>query len=307
MHFSKVFCVGLNKTGTTSLHDAFVGAGLRSRHGPKWTYWSQISGHPSLHESDAFSDGECACLPLLTATFPDAGFVLNTRPLRSWLVSRHLAVERSRRVARYFGRRFVGQGRAWHVGEGLFLHNGRSDLARWIRIRNSYHAHVLRFFEGDERLLVLDLEVEGQQGWRRLEGFLGLELPARPRSNDAGSSTVTGRLAEAIRAELPARAASTAAVDRFLVAAALADEADNDRVIDRPGWLLPPSPADRILSTLPALEGPHRRLLAAACRHRAARRTVHGRLLADQLLRAVRCRRDASRFVAVHRFASASR
>ena len=81
----KIFCVGRNKTGTTSLHHMFLAAGLKSYHGKDWMKKS-FRRH---HEFDAFSDGmiENEELQRLSNN-QTAKFSLNTRPLHSWLVSR---------------------------------------------------------------------------------------------------------------------------------------------------------------------------------------------------------------------------
>ena len=48
----KVFCVGFNKTGTTTLHRIFAQLGLRSAHNPRWTDWSFTRNTPATLNRD---------------------------------------------------------------------------------------------------------------------------------------------------------------------------------------------------------------------------------------------------------------
>jgi len=76
--WNKLFCIGLNKTGTTSLHFAFQKLGLRSFHGG--TFDSRI---------DAFSDGRYyKNFKEYDCDNPNSKFILNTRNLRDWIISR---------------------------------------------------------------------------------------------------------------------------------------------------------------------------------------------------------------------------
>ena len=94
--YPKVFCIGFNKTGTTTLHRILQDQlSYRSAHKPRWTDWSITRNRPELDQFDAFSDGGCASIKNLDELYPEAIFVLNTRPLRHWVLSRYKAVERS--------------------------------------------------------------------------------------------------------------------------------------------------------------------------------------------------------------------
>ncbi len=76
--FSKVFCIGFNKTGTSSMHRLFTELGLRSFHG----YYSHIPvTDPLYREFDCFSDGDQHDYALLDRTFPGSRFIITTRRL----------------------------------------------------------------------------------------------------------------------------------------------------------------------------------------------------------------------------------
>lgn len=96
----KTFCVGLHKSGTTSLHAFFTMLKFRSTHTTVWSRMPLPVGTLSRH--DAFSDGgghfwdetlEFGSnheLRALRAMFPDCRFVLQYRPMRPWLISKML-------------------------------------------------------------------------------------------------------------------------------------------------------------------------------------------------------------------------
>lgn len=122
----KVFVIGHARTGTTSFHNAFQAANIKSRHG---------AGNWHLATHDAFSDrGDYRPLDLYRAYFPNATFILNTRPLGPWLRST-----------------------LWQKGRSLSERN----LINIIHRRNRYFANVINEFKGDERLLVVDITRPG--------------------------------------------------------------------------------------------------------------------------------------------------
>lgn len=128
--FNKVFCVGFNKTGTKSLHALFLELGLRSYHGEGWR--DGLSCAALLADNDAFLDDT---IPLdfaaLDAKFPDSRFVLHTRPLEDWLISRLRHIDRNRANPNY--------NRTW-------LRSDDETLATWVQQRQNYHCEVLNYF-----------------------------------------------------------------------------------------------------------------------------------------------------------------
>ena len=166
-----IFCIGLNKTGTISLHHALEVLGYRSLHwgGPetgKIIQATAASGRPlvdDLDEYDAFSD--LAILSkqyqLLDSQYPGSKFILSTRPIEGWLQSREAHVLRNQERAR--------------TGEytGNFL---EVDLDAWRVEFEEHHRNVQEYFKGrDEDLLVFRI-TEGD-GWEKLCPFLGVEVP----------------------------------------------------------------------------------------------------------------------------------
>lgn len=89
----KIFCIGFNKTGTTSLHHFFLKNKLKSTHNTSW--WNYTKKE-QFNSYDVYTDGyeryenkrKFPDLKFLKKTFSDCKFILNTRDLDKWLLSR---------------------------------------------------------------------------------------------------------------------------------------------------------------------------------------------------------------------------
>ena len=195
----KVFCVGFSKSGTTTLH-RILGDQLcyRSAHDPGWTDWSITRNRYRLDQFEAFTDGECASIRNLDDLYPDALFVLNTRPLKHWVLSRHKAVERSRSAVRWALTKYVPLGLVARIINRWVLDNRERAVMRWIRIRNSYHRHVIRYFS-DRKGKLLVINIEEADFPMQLARFLGAEgSVASTLMNRDGDDTMTGTILDAV-------------------------------------------------------------------------------------------------------------
>ncbi|MFZ6004067.1 MAG: sulfotransferase [Actinomycetota bacterium] len=169
-----VFGIGLNKTGTISLHEALETLGYRSLHwgGPA----SRVAVERALREGaplltylgdyNAFSDIQrlSVSFDLLDEQYPGSRFVLTTRSLEGWLDSRRRHVERNRlRI---------------ETGEydGTFL---EVDLEAWTSLYREHHERVRAYFrDRPNDLLVMD--ITAGDDYQALCPFLGLPEPATP-------------------------------------------------------------------------------------------------------------------------------
>ena len=170
----RVFCIGLNKTGTSSFHAAMEILGLKSLHwgGPAVRHTVEAAlaeGHPLLSgldpAIDAFSDVEPVTknFDVLDEQYPRSRFVLTTRPVDEWIDSRRRHVERN------VARRQAGE------YKGNFL---VADEGRW---RGEWHCHVdraRRYFAGRAEFLEVDLTAG--EGWAPLCKLLDLAEPSVP-------------------------------------------------------------------------------------------------------------------------------
>ncbi len=168
-----VFGIGLNKTGTISLHEALTTLGYRSLHwgGPEVRLRIEAArdeGRPLVSdfpEYDAFSDiwRLSENFGLLDAQYPGSRFVLTTRPLDAWLTSRRLHVERNR----------IRRDEGTYTGDFLEI-----DPQAWTEEYEGHHARVVAYFAGRPDLLVMD--ITAGDGYDLLCPFLGAPVPDGP-------------------------------------------------------------------------------------------------------------------------------
>lgn len=303
----KVFCVGFNKSGTTTLHRVFADQlGMRSAHNPRWTDWSVARMTDPLDRHQVYSDGGCASVRNLDELYPDALFILNTRPLRNWVLSRHKAVERSRAAVRWFLSRYVPLGWLARVLNRVIMDNGPRAMARWVAIRNAYHRHVLEYFDGrEDKLLVLD--IENDDAYERLTRFLGTPAKVQPPvANADGQGSTTNVILNAIGKRM-AREQSTAVVQAFFEVPELAPHADCLTYFESGTYRLGRSASDVVLVLLPFLRVPFRWTYRAAVGQRAGARSFFAKWFWDLFIRFFRSERDMDHFTTVTRTASGSK
>eukprot|EP00899_Mesostigma_viride_P018062 jgi/Mesvir1/26257/Mv01620-RA.1 len=129
----RVFCVGFNKTGTRTLARLLGELGKRCCHDFSWAYQTRRHNATYFEQSacSSFADGYWINYAWLAHTFPGSAFVLNTRPLESWLISRHAHVESNH---------------AHSKPANQHARNTPDDVCDWIRSRERTHRDILRFF-----------------------------------------------------------------------------------------------------------------------------------------------------------------
>ncbi len=175
-HRPLVFGIGLNKTGTRSLHDALEALGYTPLHwgGPASRLAverAEAEGAPLLSHLagyDAFSDilALSERFDVLDEQYPHSRFILTTRRVEAWLSSRRRHVERNQ-VEAAAGR---------YRGTFLVI-----DEDAWRAERAEHHARVRAHFAGrPDALLELDIERDGERGWDLLCPFLGVAVPDLP-------------------------------------------------------------------------------------------------------------------------------
>ena len=299
MRRPKVFCVGFNKTGTTTLH-WILGDQLsyRSAHKPGWTDWSITKNRHRLDEFDAFSDGGCASIRNLDDLYPEALFVLNTRPLKHWVLSRHKAVERSRAAVRWALTKYIPLGFVARIINRWVLDNREQAVMRWIRIRNSYHEHVIRYFsDRGGKLLVVNIE-EDDLG-SQLARFLGADgSPAPTLANRDGHDTMTRTILDSI-GEKVAKQTSDQDIEAFFTSRGLEQHGDNLTFFESPSSGLSRSASDYLLIILPFLKPPFRWIYTVLVGARSRARSVLTKWVVDSLIRFFRSESDMHYFTPV--------
>jgi hypothetical protein len=170
----RVFGIGLNKTATSSFHEAMTILGLTSLHwgGPpvrRLVEAALAEGRPLLSDLDphidAFSDVEPLYrnFELLDEQYPGSRFVLTVRPVEGWLDSRRRHVERNIR------RQQAGE------YDGAFL---VVDEEGWRQDWEQHVDRVHRYFGAREDFLEIDLTLGG--AWAPLCRLLSVPEPDAP-------------------------------------------------------------------------------------------------------------------------------
>jgi hypothetical protein len=169
----KIFCIGLNKTGTISLHQALTTLGFSSLH------WGGQESRQAVERAiredeplleylgdfDAYSDIQRLSVnfELLDRQYPGSRFILTTRDIEQWLDSRRRHVLRNR------------ERKARGEYDGTFL---EIEPDRWRAQFLDHHHRVEEYFRGRDDLLVM--RVTAGDGYDVLCPFLGVPTPPEP-------------------------------------------------------------------------------------------------------------------------------
>jgi Sulfotransferase domain len=188
---SKIFGIGLSRTGTTSLNSALELLGLRSVHFPcDPRTRREIEGYLSnggrrlrlsvLRRCDGLTDTPvCATFEGLDAAYPGSRFVLTVRSDReAWL--RSCEAYWARAIDPFLRQQPDDPYAVYIAAIGRALYGSAEfDPERFSRAYDAYQERVERHFRGREQdLLVLDLF--SGQGWPQLCAFLDRPVPGEP-------------------------------------------------------------------------------------------------------------------------------
>lgn len=186
-HDGRVFGVGLNKTGTTSLAGALDALGYRTLHHGTTLHPAkrvQTGFERALAEGadpfryvrglkrfSAFLDIRAVerNFSYFDERVPGSKFILHTRDIDDWLRSREKHVERNRASGE----------RGWQ----------RIDIDAWKRLWHEHHDAVRSHFTGRPADL-LEIDVTQRDAWEKLAPFLGCPIPESPfpMLNSAGQA-----------------------------------------------------------------------------------------------------------------------
>jgi hypothetical protein len=180
---TRIFCVGMHKTATCSLHKALGILGYDSAHW-KTAHWAKkiwreirtIGRSLTLEKHYALGDLPIPALfRQLDKAYPGSKFILTVRKDEHWVES----------VRKHWDPRFNKWRSAWDTDP--FSHQihqaiyGRKDFDRetFLRVYREHNAAVMDYFKdrpGD--MLIMDMTVG--DGWEKLCGFLGRPIPTEP-------------------------------------------------------------------------------------------------------------------------------
>jgi hypothetical protein len=185
---SKVFCIGLPRTATSSLAEALKAHKVSTVHFPFALYEKGIDA-PVVSSYTAFVDTPVPLLYQdLDRHWSNAKFILTVRDKSSWL--------ESMKWLREEGGKIWQRRPAYDVYNRDFFGTAEFDKERLSAVYDDYHADVNSYFEGREQDL-LTLDVTESVNTRPLVDFLGIddESIPWPRTNEAREPTVLQSLA----------------------------------------------------------------------------------------------------------------
>lgn len=178
---AKVFGVGLNKTGTTSLEAALNLLGIRTIHYPfkRATYEELTSGcyRLSIMESyqAAVDTSVAPFYPQLDREYSGSRFVLTHRDPESWLRS----IEAHWPVMRQWCEREPQFGRFTDFISAVVYGSIGFDRDRFLYAYETHDRNVREYFrDRPNDLLVMD--ICNGDGWETLCPFLGMDIPPIP-------------------------------------------------------------------------------------------------------------------------------
>jgi hypothetical protein len=169
---AKVFCVGFQKTGTTSMGAALEILGYRVT-GGNWARDPEVA-RVALQRAletaplyDAFQDNPWPLLyQEMDKAFPGSKFIMTIRPPEQWIKS----------AVKGFGAG-TSPVREWIYGEGKGSPVGNEQT--WLARYERHNREVLAYFAGrQDDFMVMDLAAG--DGWEKLCRFLGQPVPDVP-------------------------------------------------------------------------------------------------------------------------------
>lgn len=187
----KVFCIGFQKTGTTSLHAALTVLGYKTASviGRDWTAerLAAEGANACIEAARDFDAAQDMPWPLffreLDAAFPGSKFILTTRDPDRWFASieKHFGANEDAMQAFTYGHEAAAP-----------AGNRKRYVERLLQHERDVAAH---FAARPNDLLVIDLEAG--DGWEKLCGFLGRTAPREPfpvRNRAADRDTLSFRI-----------------------------------------------------------------------------------------------------------------
>lgn len=138
----KVFCIGFNKTGTTSLHNLFLSLGLNSAHNHAWTRQTyKKNGRRYIDRWQCHTDGDRADFRILEKWYGEPLFVLNTRRGKDWLSSR---------VRHHLRHKSVD---AYTESAKPFMASPYTEIDKWHQLKVEYEADVRKHFQSKQNFI----------------------------------------------------------------------------------------------------------------------------------------------------------
>lgn len=189
MRFSKVFGIGLPRTGTTSLNIALNTVGVSSIHFPFSLYESLDS--KIISQYTGFVDSPLSYLyQKLDIKYPGSGFILTTRPIEAWLKSMNWLLNEGRCIWEWQS--------SYDSYHEEFFGSANFETSLYRNKYYQFHSEVSNYFQGRNDLLILDLSAG--YGYEELCNFLELPVCNKkyPRGNETRKPRQLQRIAKQV-------------------------------------------------------------------------------------------------------------
>lgn len=194
-HKTKIFGIGLSKTGTTSLTEALRVLGFSAAH-----YFNNFSGEMIADRDialyDALTDTPISYqFQELYARYPDAKFIYTTRPLEQWKPSLLKHIRRALNIDTFKGFDSIVNGENETRHGELFRDVHNKLYVPFETPEDAYNAHdqsVRDFFAARPEANFLEINFFKGDGYPELAAFLGVPEPehAFPQKNVAATKAV---------------------------------------------------------------------------------------------------------------------
>ncbi len=163
----KIFVIGHNKTGTTSLHKLFEKNGYKSLHFEygflshkiKMNFLSNMPLLNGIEESHLYSDIECPngisyeynLFPQLDLQNPNSYFIYNYRNIDDWISSR---------IKHNFGTYLFNCKKNLQKYYGLKLGSDKDVIDYWKNLYFKHEGYIKKYFAGKSNLIFLNIDDE---------------------------------------------------------------------------------------------------------------------------------------------------
>lgn len=162
---NKIFFLGFNKTGTTSVYESLSKAGIKTCHNLEYVLSSYIGNRSFFNGFTAFTDGSGQDYHWLNQNFSNAHFILLTRDNYNWISSRFNHTVRNTKNSL--------------TGKILFFlfNQFPSVLEKQIKQKILYENRVRHYFKLNSiPLLEIDIEKEQEVAFKKLSLFINNSL-----------------------------------------------------------------------------------------------------------------------------------
>ena len=128
---SKIFFLGYNKTATCSIYQLMTTNGIKCQHDSKW----------DIDKYQAFCDcGDLQDYKKLYEMYPNAYFILNTRNIKDWLLSR------------------LKHGFTYKQREFGYPAPSFDIVEKWLIARLEYYKELKEYFKDKNNFYILDID-----------------------------------------------------------------------------------------------------------------------------------------------------